>query len=127
MIDRSHERGEALLSVLEDELLASSDDDILAASQADGTVARVQVLIGAQLRPHLHGSELPVRTAPRRDRRGRTPAPRHNVKRQMVDRVLVANPVARALATRERVAMMDEDELDQLVDRLRALGVSIDD
>jgi hypothetical protein len=114
---------ETALTVLEDELLASTDEDILAGPGAADVSQRVAALVEAHLRPRLQRPALPVRVAGRWDRRGRVQERQRPTKRQLVDRVLVASPKARALVEPDQVAMMSEDELDHLLLQMRTLGL----
>ncbi|KKC24352.1 hypothetical protein [Sphingomonas sp. SRS2] len=121
MIDQANDAG-AMLSRLEDELLASADVDILAGPGAAELSQRMASLVDARLRTQLKRVALPARVAGRPDRRG--PQMRQQLnKRQMVDRVLVASPKARALVEPDQIAMMSEEELDKLLLQMRALGL----
>lgn len=113
---------DALLTLLENELLASADEDILAASGAAALADSVRVIVNGHLRVRSHRPPLSRRAAPRHDRRARRmSAP--EAKREIVDRVLVASPKARALVANDEVGAMDEAELDQILIKLRSLGL----
>jgi len=114
---------EALMALLEDELLASADEDITAGPGAGEVSQRVASLVDAHLRPRLKRVALPARVLGRRDRRGHPQEQQRLNKRQLVDRVLVASPKAGALVKLDQVAMMNDDELDQLLLRMQSLGL----
>ena len=114
---------EVMLTRLEDELLASTDEDILAGPNAMKLSQRMASLVEGQLRLRLKRAALPAQVPARRDRRGHSQERQRPSKRQLVDRVLVASPKARELADAEQIAKMSEEELDHLLFRMRALGI----
>lgn len=121
MTDRAKNMN-TILAQLEDELLASTDADIVAAPDASQVSQRVAALIERQLLERTKKSMLPVRAPSRRYRRNHSQDFRRPSKRQLVDRVLVASPKAQTLVKPAQVAMMSEEELDEILLRMRALG-----
>ena len=114
---------ETMLDAVEDELFASCDDDLLAAPSAARIAERMSVLVAARIRPVLDRQALPARVPARRNSRARAPQRGPKIKREMVDRVLVASPAARALVEPAEVATLSDEELDHLLARMRALGL----
>src|SRR4051794_3986928 len=105
-----NDQQDAILSLLEDELHASADEDILESPRAAALAAKVRSIVDGQLRTRSQRLPLPARVPPRRDRRGaRLAGPA--IKREIVDRVLVASSKARALVANEEIAAMNEAEL----------------
>jgi len=114
---------EAMLVTLEEELMASSDEDILAGPGAAEVSQRVAALLEKQLRPKFNRTPPKVHVLRRRDRRGHSHDRHPSRKRQLVDRVLVASPKARALVEQAEVDFMSEEELDEVLLRMRSLGL----
>lgn len=113
---------ETVLTALEDELMASTDEDILAGPDATEVAQRMASIVQGQLQLRLKRGTPPARMPRRVDRRGHPQQRQRPSKRQLADRVLVANPKARRLVELEQVAKMSDEELDDLLRRMRALG-----
>lgn len=114
---------EAVLTRLEDELMASSDEDILSGPEAVEVAQRMASVVQGQLQLRLKRGTPPGRMPRRVGRRGHPQQRQRPSKRQLADRVLVANPKARGLVELDQVAMMSDEELNDLLRRMRALGL----
>ena len=127
MIDPAPKTADAVLTLIEEEILASADDDILAGAGAAALAARARTIVEGRVRQQAGCQMRSLRVWPRRDRRAPAFDQSRNTKRLMVNRVLVASATARALVEPDRLATMAEDELDLLLARLRTLGLVMDE